>query len=71
MKPGKTLRRAISTLFLSFLCLVAYAQNRSVNGIVKDTSGEEMIGVNVTVKGSLNGTITDYDGKFTDRKSVV
>lgn len=50
-------RKAISTLFLSMLCLVAFAQGRQVNGTVKDAAGEPMIGVNVLVKGTTNGTI--------------
>ena len=37
-------RKAISTLFLSMLCLVAFAQGRQVNGTVKDAAGEPMIG---------------------------
>ena len=55
-------RKAISTLFLSMLCLVAFAQ--TATGLVKDKTGEPMIGVNVLVKGTTNGTITDFDGKF-------
>lgn len=55
-------RKAISTLFLSMLCLVAFAQ--TATGLVKDKTGEPMIGVNVLVKGTANGTITDFDGKF-------
>ena len=46
-------RKAISTLFLSMLCLVAFAQGRQVNGTVKDAAGEPMIGVNVLVKGTI------------------
>lgn len=46
-------RKAISTLFLSMLCLVAFAQGRQVNGTVKDAAGEPMIGVNVLVKERL------------------
>ena len=57
-------RKAISTLFLSMLCLVAFAQGRQVNGTVKDAAGEPMIGVNVLLKGTTNGTITDFDGNF-------
>lgn len=57
-------RKALSTFFLSMLCLVAFAQGRQVNGTVKDTTGEPMIGVNVLVKGTTNGTITDFDGNF-------
>ncbi len=37
----------------------------TVKGIVKDVSGEPLIGVNVIIKGTSNGTITDLDGNFT------
>ncbi|WP_221412541.1 TonB-dependent receptor [Dysgonomonas sp. ZJ709] len=42
-----------------------YAQNVTVSGTVKDESGETLIGVNVLVKGTAQGTVTDVDGKFT------
>ena len=34
-------------------------------GSVVDVNGEPLIGVNVLEKGTTNGTITDFDGKFT------
>lgn len=40
-------------------------QNATVGGIVVDANGEPVIGANVMVKGTNNGTITDIDGKFT------
>ncbi|MDR1557764.1 MAG: SusC/RagA family TonB-linked outer membrane protein [Tannerellaceae bacterium] len=36
-----------------------------VSGIVKDQSGEPLIGVNIKVKNVVAGTITDADGRFT------
>ncbi|MDR3341164.1 MAG: TonB-dependent receptor [Candidatus Symbiothrix sp.] len=39
-------------------------QNNVVNGIVTDVNGEALIGANVKVKGTTNGTVTDVDGKF-------
>ncbi|MBQ8521569.1 MAG: TonB-dependent receptor [Bacteroides sp.] len=42
----------------------AFAQS-TVNGVVKDSAGEPLIGVNVLEKGTTNGTVTDVDGKFT------
>lgn len=57
-------RKAVSTLFLSMLCLVAFAQGHQVSGIVKDATGESLIGANVLVKGTTNGAITDFEGKF-------
>ena len=42
-----------------------YAQDGTVaNGIVRDVDGEPIIGANVVEKGTSNGTITDFDGKF-------
>ena len=36
-----------------------------ITGIVEDVSGMPIIGANVTIKGTMKGTITDVDGKFT------
>lgn len=33
-------------------------------GLVKDATGESVIGASVVVKGTTNGTITDFDGNF-------
>ena len=40
-------------------------QSKTVTGTVIDAAGEPIIGANVVVKGTTNGTITDFDGKFT------
>ena len=37
---------------------------RQISGMVKDMSGEPVIGVNVSVKGTGNGSITDLDGNL-------
>lgn len=39
-------------------------QRQEITGNVKDETGEAVIGANVIVKGSTNGTITDIDGNF-------
>ena len=39
-------------------------QNQTISGRITDTSGEPVIGASVVVKGTTNGTITDFDGKF-------
>lgn len=39
-------------------------QNITVKGIVVDLNGEPLIGVNVLEKGTANGAITDFDGRF-------
>ncbi len=39
-------------------------QGKVVKGVVKDMNGEPVIGANVVVKGTTNGTITDIDGNY-------
>lgn len=38
--------------------------NGKITGIITDASGEPIIGANVMVKGTTNGTITDIDGRY-------
>ena len=40
-------------------------QGKKVTGVVVDATGEPVIGANVVVKGTTNGTITDFDGNYT------
>lgn len=40
-------------------------QHKTIKGVVKDATGEPVIGANVIVKGSTIGVITDLDGNFT------
>lgn len=39
-------------------------QESTCKGVVKDSKGETIIGASVVVKGTSNGTITDFDGNF-------
>lgn len=57
------LKGGIALIFCMF-CTLSFAQVHQITGTVKDITGEPMIGVNVMVEGSGNGTITDTDGKF-------
>lgn len=43
----------------------AFAQSMTVKGVVLDNTGMAIIGANVLVKGSGNGTSTNVDGNFT------
>ena len=40
-------------------------QNGKCTGVVKDASGMTIIGASVMVKGTTNGTVTDFNGNFT------
>lgn len=47
------------------LSVQVFAQGLTVKGVVKDNTGMGVIGANILVKGTTNGTITDFDGNFT------
>ena len=54
-----------SCLILSILCIFAVcAQAQTVSGIVKDSSGEAIIGATVRVSGTNTGTVTDSKGHY-------
>ena len=70
MKFTNELRGVKSRLLLfSVLLLIPvmmFAQSITVKGTVLDSAGEAVIGASVVEKGNpSNGTITDFDGKFT------
>lgn len=51
------------------LCIMftvtASAQQKTIKGTVVDATGEPLIGVNVSVKGTTIGIITDINGNYT------
>ncbi|WP_277464657.1 TonB-dependent receptor [Parabacteroides sp. PF5-6] len=61
------MKRKLAFLLLTFLfglqCMVA--QNIRVTGVVvSEEDGEPVIGASIVVKGTTQGTITNYDGEF-------
>ena len=53
-------------LLLSFFTLSLYAQQVKLTGTVTSAGDNEpMIGVTIMVKGTTNGTVTDFDGNYT------
>ena len=57
--------RLINLILIMFCCCNMLAQNITVTGQVVDVTSEPIIGASVVVKGTANGTITNFDGKFT------
>ncbi len=45
-------------------------QTNTISGVVKDQTGETLIGVSVLVKGTTIGTVTDLDGQYTLQANV-
>ena len=61
----------VRKLIVGLLCICStaatFAQTATVLGVVKDDTGEPVIGAGVLVKGTTLGTITDIDGHFSFR----
>lgn len=61
----------VRKLIVGLLCICStaatFAQTATVSGVVKDDTGEPVIGAGVFVKGTTLGTITDIDGHFSFR----
>ena len=57
----------VASLLLSLVSIpmLAQQQSRLISGIIKDESGEPMIGASVLDVATKQGTIADMDGKFT------
>ncbi|WP_370086576.1 TonB-dependent receptor [Ekhidna sp.] len=59
----RNLTKMIFGLALTLLSVTAFAQT-TISGTIVDSEGEALIGVNVLVEGTVLGTITNVDGKF-------
>jgi iron complex outermembrane receptor protein len=55
--------KQIQILFLLFLSLGAFAQ-QSVSGLITDSSGTALPGVNVIIQGTNVGVSSDFDGNY-------
>ncbi|RSK42078.1 SusC/RagA family TonB-linked outer membrane protein [Mangrovimonas spongiae] len=60
----KTKFSGILTLFLAFVVQLSFAQEKQISGTISDENGLPLPGVNVIVKGTTNGTQTDFDGNY-------
>jgi hypothetical protein len=56
--------KGFSTLLLALLVQLTFAQENTVSGVVTDGTGLPLPGVNILLKGTKQGTQTDFDGKF-------
>jgi TonB-linked SusC/RagA family outer membrane protein len=55
----------LSLLLLSFAFCTAYAQVRTVTGTVTSEDLGPLPGVNIVIQGTVQGAVTDVDGKYT------
>jgi len=65
LSTGRILRKLTVLMFSVLLLHTAYAQEITVSGTVtSDEDGSTLPGVNVVVKGTSRGTVTDIDGNY-------
>ena len=64
MLKNSSWKHCLATLLLCIMSLAVYAQSQTVSGIVKDQTGEAVVGASILEKGTTNGCTTDIDGKF-------
>ncbi|MEQ8927619.1 MAG: SusC/RagA family TonB-linked outer membrane protein [Fulvivirga sp.] len=58
--------RIILTILLFIAAVpIGLCQSITISGKITDTSGEELVGVSILVKGTSNGTISNLEGKYT------
>ena len=55
------------TLLLTLVNLETFAQSTIKGTIIEKSSGETIIGAAILEKGTSNGCVTDYNGKFTTK----
>lgn len=58
------LSKLLMSSALCTVCTMVSAQQVNVSGVIKDATGETVIGASVMVKGTKTGTVTDFEGKF-------
>lgn len=62
---NRSLSKTVFTVLLLCMVHIAFAQSRvNVSGVVKDVSGEPIVGASIIEKGTTNGTSSDINGRF-------
>ncbi|MDR1171381.1 MAG: SusC/RagA family TonB-linked outer membrane protein [Bacteroidales bacterium] len=62
---NKKVRKWAFAAMLVLFCVCGYSQTIPINGTITDQAGEAMPGVNIRVKGTSTGAVTDIAGKYT------
>jgi TonB-linked SusC/RagA family outer membrane protein len=60
----------ILTLLLVLVVQLTFAQEKTISGTVTDNTGLPLPGVNIIVKGTTNGTQSDFDGNYSVQAAV-
>jgi hypothetical protein len=57
------MKRSLLVIVSLFYVTATIAQVK-ISGLVRDTKGEKLIGVNIAIKGSYDGATTNQEGKY-------
>jgi len=77
MKKLKNVLIKVCTIYLLYILFPFFAisQEITVNGKITDETGSPLIGVNVVIKGTTKGTVTDINGSYSikvpDKSAVL
>lgn len=63
-KNISAMKRVLLLFLVLSLSAMTWAQNRTITGVVKDATGEAIIGASVVAKGTTVGTVTNLDGAY-------
>ena len=58
------MKNSLLFVFALMVSMQVFSQEKKITGTVSDSSGTPLPGVNVIVKGTTNGTQTDFDGSY-------
>ena len=60
----KSFMKKTVAIAIGLMCSMSSFAQSTVQGNVKDASGEPLIGATIQVKGEQGGTVTDLDGNY-------
>ena len=63
-KNISAMKRVLFVLVALSVTCMTWAQNKTITGVVKDATGEAIIGASVLAKGTTTGTVTNLDGAY-------
>ena len=75
-KSNSLMKRVLFVVMALAFYAVPWAQTKTITGMVKDATGQSIIGASIVVKGTTLGTVTNVDGYYslgvpTSAKTIV
>lgn len=64
------MKKVLPSVFVLFLAIQLQAQEKTITGIVSDENGLALPTATILVKGTTNGTSTDFEGKYTIKANI-